>query len=319
VRWRKPFVTGNGMLITLQADARGDVYHIDNEAPLPPSGHYVERGIPYVALDLRWPFLSQSANGHAFVLEPIGQIVYAPYGGNPANLPNEDAFAFELDENNLFSFDQLPGHDVVEDGPRANVGMRADAIFPGAKVEALVGESFRFKPDPIFASDTGLDGTSSDIVGRFSIKFPPYIDLTHRIDFDEDTGTVRRDEVYLTGTYGRSAAQISYVQLAPSATLGLPAREELNAQFDLNVFKYWQVFAALQRDLIAGEMINTEYGLGYEDDCLAISLAYRRKYTSQPTLPPSTAVLLRIGLKTGDQPIQPFSLFHQDIFTYNHP
>ncbi len=318
-RWRKPFITGNGMLFTFQADARGDVYHIDNSAPLPSSGHYVERGAPYVALDWRWPLVTSGTAGHALVIEPIAQVIGAPYGGNPANLPNEDAVAFELDENNLFSFDQLPGHDLVEDGPRANAGVRADAMFPGGKIEALVGESFRLKSDPLFASDSGLDGTSSDIVGRFSIKFPPYIDLTHRIDFDEDTGTIRRDEVYLTGTYGRSAAQISYVQLAPSPTLGLNAREEINAQFDLNVFKYWQVFAAVQRDLIAGEMINSEYGLGYEDDCLAIALAYRRKYTSQPGLPPSTAVLLRIGLKTGDQPIQPFSLFHQDIFTYNHP
>lgn len=318
-RWRKPFITGDGMMFTLQADARGDVYHIDNSAPLPPSGHYVERGMPYIALDWRWPFIASGESGHAFVVEPIAQIIGAPYGGNPANLPNEDSASLELDENNLFSFDQLPGHDLVEGGPRANAGIRVDAMFPGGKVEALVGESFRLKPDPIFAADSGLDGTSSDIVGRFSIKFPPYLDLTHRIDFDQDTGTVQRNEVYLTGTYGRSSAQISYVQLAPSAvTLGLNSREEVNAQFDVNLFKYWQVFAALQRDLIAGEMINTEYGFGYEDDCLAIALAYRRKYTSQPSLPPSTAVLLRIGLKTGDQPVQPFSLFHQDIFTYNH-
>ena len=114
--------------------------------------------------------------------------------------------------------------------------------------------------------------------------------------------------------------QVSYVQLAPSAvTLGLGSREELNSQFDVNLFKYWQAFAAIQRDLIAGQMINTEYGVGYEDECLAIALAYRRKYTSQPGLPPSTAVILHVGLKTGDQEVKPFSLFHQDIFTYNRP
>jgi LPS-assembly protein len=111
---------------------------------------------------------------------------------------------------------------------------------------------------------------------------------------------------------------VSYVQLGPSvATLGLPPREEINAQADINFYRNWQAFAAVQRDLIAGEMLNTEYGLGYEDECLAVSLAYRRKYTSEPGLPPSTAVILHIGLKTGNQPIQPFSLFHQDIFTYN--
>jgi len=319
MRWRKPFIALDGQLITIEADARGDVYHIDNTTLLPKTGNYVYRGMPYVALDWRWPFVASSGNG-SFVFEPIGQAVYAPYGGNPVNLPNEDSTSLELDENNLFSFDQLPGYDVVEGGPRFNAGFRADAIFPVAHLEALIGESFRLKPDPIFAADSGLSGTQSDIVGRFSIKFPPYVDLTHRIDIDQSTGDVRRNEVYLTGTYGRSSLQVSYVQLAPSAvTLGLDSREEINAQADLNFYKNWQAFAAIQRDLVAGEMINTEFGLGYEDECLAISLAYRRKYTSEPGLPPSTAVLLHVGLKTGDQPIQPFSLFHQDIFTYNHP
>ncbi len=319
-RWRLPFITGDGQLITVQADARGDVYHIDNEAPLPPSGHFVERAMPYLGLDWRWPFVSNRSGGDAFVVEPIGQVVLAPYGGNPPNLPNEDSASLELDENNLFSFDQLPGEDVVEGGPRANAGVRVDAILPVAHIEALVGESFRLKADPEFAPDSGLAGTQSDIVGRFSVKFPPYIDLTHRIDLDEETGDVRRNEVYLTGTYGRSSLQVSYVQLAPSAmTLGLDSREEINAQADLNFYRNWQAFAAIRRDLIAGEMLDSEYGLGYEDECLAVAVAYRRKFTSQPGLPPSTAVILRIGLKTGDQPILPFSLFHQDIFSYNRP
>ncbi|HVZ90449.1 MAG TPA: LPS assembly protein LptD [Rhizomicrobium sp.] len=318
IRWRKPFVALDGQLFTVQLDARGDVYHLDNDPLLPSSGQYVERGLPYIALDWRWPFVSDG--GGAYVLQPIGQVILAPYGGNPANLPNEDSVGFELDENNLFSFDQMPGYDIVETGPRANVGFRADAIFPLAHLEALVGESFRLKPDPIFAADSGLAGTQSDIVGRFSIKFPPFIDLTHRIDIDQSTGDVRRNEVYLTGTYGRSSLQVSYVQLAPSAiTLGLDSREEINAQADINFYRNWQAFAAVQRDLIAGEMINTEYGIGYEDECLAVALAYRRKYTSEPGLPPSTAIILHVGLKTGDQPIQPFSLFHQDIFTYNRP
>jgi LPS-assembly protein len=320
VRWRKPFVTGNGMLISLEADARGDVYHIDEEDPLPASGHYVERGLPYIGLDWRWPFATDGRGGSTYVIEPIAQAVWAPYGGNPKNLPLEDSDSLELDENNLFSFDQLPGHDLVEDGPHFDTGVRADAIFSIAHLEALVGESFRLKPDPIFASDSGLSGTTSDLVGRFSIKFPPYVDLTHRIDFNTDTGTVRRNEVYLTGTYGRSSLQVSYVQLAPSdVTLGLDSREEINAQADLNFYRNWQAFAAIRRDLIAGEMLDSEFGLGYQDECLAVALAYRRKYTSQPGLPPSTAIILHIGLKTGDQPILPFSLFHQDIFTYNRP
>jgi len=80
-------------------------------------------------------------------------------------------------------------------------------------------------------------------------------------------------------------------------------------------------FVAIRRDLLANQFLDTEYGLGYEDECLAISLAYRRKFTSDALLgvPPSSSVILRFSLKTGDQPVQPFSLFPQDVFTSTHP
>ena len=126
----------------------------------------------------------------------------------------------------------------------------------------------------------------------------------------------------MTGTYDRSSLQLSYVHLPQSvATLGLPGREEVNAQADVNIWRNWQVFAAIQRDLSNSQFLNTEYGLGYEDECLAISLAYRRKYISDVVqgLPPSTSVILRFNLKTGDSPIQPFSLFPRDVFALTHP
>ncbi len=69
------------------------------------------------------------------------------------------------------------------------------------------------------------------------------------------------------------------------------------------------------------QMLDTEYGLGYEDECLAVSLAYRRKFTVDVAqgVPPSTSVVLRFSLKTGDQPVQPFSLFPRNVFNTAHP
>ncbi|HUO98164.1 MAG TPA: LPS assembly protein LptD [Rhizomicrobium sp.] len=316
-RWRLPMVTGNGQLWTFQLDARGDVYHTDTPAPLPTSSHYVTRGLPYAALDWRWPFISTNSSGKSIVLEPIVQLVAQPYGGNPNSIPNEDSLSAEIDDNNIFSFDQVPGYDLVESGPRANLGMRAESRFESGYVEALIGQSFRLKSDPAFANIPGLSDTRSDAVGRFSIKFPPYIDLTNRIDVDEQTGNVRRDEVYLTGTYGRSSTRISYVQLSP--TLGLPAREEVNAQLDVNFYRDWQAFAAIRRDLKAQQTLDNEFGLGYEDECFGISVAYRRKYTTDRDLPPSTSVILRLKLKTNEQEIQAFSLFPEDVFAYGRP
>mgnify|MGYP001554485876 CR=1 FL=1 len=323
MRWQLPFVIGGGQLWTLRADVRGDVYHVNNDDLTDYPGvlqkdRFISRAIPYMALDWRWPFIADTGRNTAVVLQPIAQLIAQPYGGNPVGLPIEDASALEFDDNSIFSFDHLPGYDLVESGPRANLGGTAEVYFPTGSVEALVGQTFRLKPDPIFASDSGEEGTNSDVVGRLSVKFP-HLDLTDRIDVDRGNGAVRRQEIYMTGTYGRSELQVSYVSLPPEAvTLGLGSREELNFQGDLNFYRNWQAFAAVRRDLIANQFLDTEYGLGYEDDCLAVSLAYRRKYTSDRDLPPSTSIILRFSLKTGDQPIIPFTLFPRDVFSSVH-
>ncbi len=323
VNWKRPFVFGNGQLWTVVADARGDAYHFDNPRFGPPgtSDSMLRRGTAYVGLDWRWPFVANGSPGHSYILQPIAQLVAQPYGGNPRGLRIEDSQSFEFDDNNVFSFNQVPGYDLIESGPRANLGAMAEAMFPGGKVEAQIGQTYRLKADPLFAAFSGNRGASSDVVGSFSVKFP-HLDFTDRIDMDRGNGTIRRHEIYVTGSYDRSSLQLSYVQLPTSvASLGLPRREEINVQADINFWRNWQVFAAAQRDLSNSQFLNTEYGLGYEDECLAISLAYRRKYISDiiQGLPPSTSVILRFNLKTGDSPIQPFSLFPRDVFALTHP
>ena len=213
----------------------------------------------------------------------------------------------------------MPGYDLVESGPRANVGFMAEALFTGGEIQGLIGQTYRERRDPAFADFQSQQGTASDVVGRLTIKFP-HLDFTDRVDVDHRDGALRRHEIYVTGTYGRSSLQISFVQLpAETLTLGLPKREEINLQTDVNFYENWQAFAAVRRDLLGGQFLDSEYGLGYEDDCLAVSLAYRRRYTFDTTLgvPPSTSVILRLNLKTDGAPVQPFSLFPQDVFSTN--
>ena len=322
INWKRPFVVGSGQLWTVVLDARGDAYHFDfPRGTVPTIDRTIERGTAYAALDWRWPFVSTGGGGRSYVVQPIAQVIAQPYGGNPTGLRIEDSQDFEFDDNNLFSFNQLPGYDLLETGPRANVGLMAQALLPGGTIEAQAGQTYRLKPDAKFAAFSGNSGTSSDLVGSLSVKFP-HLDITDRVDVDRGNGNVRRHEIYVTGSYNRSSLQVSYVQLPSSVTtIGLPSREQVNAQADLNLWGNWQVFAAAQRDLAADQFLNTEWGLGYEDDCLAISLGYRRKYTQDVILgvPPSTSVILRFNLKTGDEPIRPFSLFPRDVFALTRP
>lgn len=322
MNWKRPAILDNGQVWTFVLDARGDAYHFDvPRGTIRTTDGTIERGTAYAALDWRWPFIAQDSS-RSYIIQPIAQFIAQPYGGNPRGLRIEDSQDFEFSDFNVFSFNQLPGYDIIESGPRANIGAMAEMLFAGGgKVEAVAGQTYRLKRDPFLTAFSGNSGTTSDLVGSVSVKFP-HFDLTDRVDVDRGNGTIRRHEVYVTGSYNRSSLQLSYVQLPQSVTsLGLPSREQINAQADLNVWGNWQVFVAGQRDLTNSQFLNTEYGLGYEDECLAISLAYRRKYTADLVLgvPPSTSVILRFSLKTGDQAIQPFSLFPRDVFALTRP
>lgn len=319
MRWRLPFVTQAGQLLTFQADVRGDVYHVSNSNPfnlpgLPANNHFVERGLPYIAADWRWPFVS--GNNTPVIVEPIAQVILAPYGGNPPGIPNEDSTDFELDETNLFSFQRMPGYDLWESGPRANVGVRTEAYFPSGSVEFLLGQTFRTKPDPVFTADSGIAGKTSDLIGRYTIKFPPYLSLTHRVDIDETDGSINRNEVYLDAHAGRSSLEVSYVRLPQAvAALGITSREEINGQMTVGFLDHWLAFAGARRDLAANQMIDSEYGLGYDDECLGVSVSYTRKYTRDRDVLPATAILLRFNLKTGQEKTEPSDLFARHVFS----
>lgn len=316
--WKLPFIFGGGQVWTFVLDGRGDAYHFQT----PPlngaqaGDSYVQRGTGYAALDWRWPFAASGGNDVSYVLEPIAQFVAQPYGGNPRDMRIEDSNDYEFSAENVFSFNQIPGYDIIESGPRSNVGFLAETILPAGEIEAQVGQTYRLKPDPLLAAFSGNNGTASNIVASLSAQFA-HLNFSDSLDFDRQTGSVVRHEVNILGTLGRSSLEVSYVQLPnQSVALGLPSQEEVNAQADLNVWHNWQIFVAGQRDLLANQFLNTEFGLGYEDECMAIALAYRRRYTENVALglPPSTAVLLRFSLKAGDTPIEPFSLFPRDVF-----
>lgn len=325
MRWQLPFVTDGGQILTFTADARGDVHHVSNNdptmtdlrgLPLRTGSHYVSRGQPYLAADWRWPFFASGQTADtALVVEPIMQLIAAPYGGNPAGIPNEDSTDFELDETDIFSLNRVPGHTLWESGPRTNIGLRAEAFFPTGSVEVLLGQVFRLKPDPIFAPASGLSGKNSDIVGRYTIKFPPYISLTHRVDIDSGDGAVRRNEVYIDGTYRRSAIALSYVRFNQRGPELAAPREEVNGEATVGLLDHWAVFAAARRDLEADRMLSSEFGLGWENCCLSMSVSYQRRFTRDRDVPPSTSVILRINLKTGDHSGEPSTLFPRRVFT----
>jgi LPS-assembly protein len=330
MRWRLPFVLDDGELISFQTDVRGDLYHTSNVNALGNTGladsQYIARGAPYAALDWRWPFVSPGIWGMSgFVFEPIAQVIAAPYGDNPAAIPNETGYTilptgsrftyFQLDTTDIFNLDRFSDHDLVESGPNANVGVRTQALFPTGSVDFTVAQAYRLKPDPVFAPDSGYDGKTSDVVSSIVVNFPPHLTLSDRIDVDSSDGSLERNEASVNAEYGRSSLQVSYLKLpSEEVTLGLGAREEVKAQLLLGLWGNWVAFAAGQRDLEANQMISDEFGIGYDDECLGVSVSYERNFTQFRELLPSTSVIFRFTLKTTEVPVQRSGIFPQYLY-----
>jgi len=233
------------------------------------------------------------------VVEPIAQMVVASGGGNPVGLPNEDSTAFEFDITNLFSPNPSPGLDLWTGGPRSNVGVRATALLPNGSVEATFGQQFRFNTDASLPTGLRLNNDTSDLVGQFKIEFPN-ISLTHQFNIDPDDGTIRRNEIYLRARFGRSMVNLSYLKLPQSAadpTLG--EQEQINLNTTLLLYRNWGIFGEARRDLAKGQMLESSIGITYDDECFVVSLGFHRRDTATLNLKPSSAVIFRIGLKTG--------------------
>lgn len=303
--WRLPFITGDGQLITFEAMGRGDVYRTQDALRTDPSAlknsTTIVRALTLASLEWRWPFVSTTASGNmSYVIEPIVQLIAAPYGGNPRGIPDEDSASFEFDTTDLFNINKFPGLDRWEDGPRAMAGARWSAVFPSGVIETTLGEEFRLKDNGHFSPDSGLGGTRSDIVGRIKVDFSPYIDLTHQIRINQQNGSIESDQLDLKAKYDRSFIDLTYLSLpAEDLGTGIPqSRKEINLSASLSFYENWFIFASAIRDLEQSAMRDARLGLTYQDECFQFSLGFRRQFTVDRDLRPSSSVIFQIGLLT---------------------
>ncbi|MBI1239696.1 MAG: LPS assembly protein LptD [Alphaproteobacteria bacterium] len=300
--WRRETIAETGEVFTFFASMRGDVYQTNDLNPLALPGvrddDVIGRFLPMVGAEYRWPWTRPVGNT-SVVVEPIVQLIAAPYGGNPSEIPNEDSASFEFDDTNLFSAVKFPGLDRWESGVRANVGVRASAYFDnGGLAEVLLGQNFRLEEDDAFSFASGLGDQESDYVGRIFIEPTENFSLTHRFRLAKEDLSFQRNEIELQGRYDRLSGGVGYTLLGDDTSgLGLLAREEVRASARFNFAPFWFVQASGRRDLENDQMIESRAGIGYEDECSAFSLIFARRFTEDRDAEPSTAILFNIRLK----------------------
>jgi len=295
-KWDLRKITPLGQEVNFTLLARGDVYHSDeNDSTLTAiyrgEPGWQTRGIFAAATDIKWPFVGKVFGGTQ-ILTPRVQLVAAPSVSN-LNIPNEDSRAVDLEDSNLFAINRFPGYDRFEDDYRITYGFDWALRETDFTADISLGQSYRLSNRAsIFPDGTGLSDKASDIVGRSEFRFKDLVKLTHRFRLDKDNLAVRRNEVDATigsrGTY----VQAGYLKL--NRNIGptvedLADREEIRLASRIRVARYWSVFGSTIVDLTDAnedpfimsdgfDPIRHRLGLAYDDDCLSLSLTWRRDY-----------------------------------------
>ncbi len=115
---------------------------------------------------------------------------------------------------------------------------------------------------------------------------------------DKDDFSVRRNEIYVQGSGSWYEVDAGYLKLESDPALtGLGPREEVSLRSRLYVDEYWSVIGGARRDLESDQMIESRFGVAYEDECSFVELGFRRRFTRDRDSEPSTTVILSIRLK----------------------
>lgn len=303
--WDLPFISPLGDSYKFTAQVQADGYWVDGVDPdsdeINPDGStfdgFTGRVFPQLAAEWRYPWV-QTNESFSQVIEPIVQVIAAPNGSNPGEIPNEDSRDFEFDDTNLFSLNRFAGLDRVDSGSRVNYGFKWNIFQGSGSSEAFIGQSYAVKENDDFSENSGLADDFSDFVGRVRISPINEIDLLYRFRVDDEDFEARRNELSLRVGPPLLSVGVNYFFLKNTNEVDeFDDREEVTVRVSSQLSQYWSTFASHRRDLDEKSSLETRVGLTYQDECFLIEGIAERTFFTDRDLEPEDTFAVRFVFK----------------------
>ena len=269
-----------GNRVKLYGNVRYDFYNRRNYRPDGQADKRLNQNISRVLgeamLDWRYPlaFYSESFTN---VIEPIAQIIYAPYKSQKP-IPNEDSQEFYFSTSNLFSVNRFPGLDQWESGPRANVGLRWQAYNTNGLASTFtLGKVLRLKDSRDFGTTSGIASKDSDFVARW--------DLTSGQLTFAQSARLARAKLGLKRYDAGVALTLDWFSVAVNYSLEKQTTENqtdnsgegINTRASFDLGQSWNVFGGARFDLEKNDILNYYAGLVYSDECFAMNIRFSKR------------------------------------------
>jgi LPS-assembly protein len=296
--WHRNFSNIHGHVFNLASTLRGDIYDVKQT-----DGSNLDKNpgriFPQLSANWRYPLQRKTGTTHQLI-EPIASVVFAPNGGNPDDIPNEDSLAFEFDDSDLFIPNRFVGLDRIEGGKRVDYGIRLGTYgSKGGSTKALIGQSYRLRDDSLFEEKTGLQGHFSDFVGNVQIRPGSYFDAIYRFRLDKEKLSPTLSDVTFSAGSPILRVNTNYLDIQSGVSAGnFEARKEVSFGVSSQFHKDWKISANATRDLISdGSMVWMGSALTYEDECFSVISNYSRSYTRDRDLEPTDAIFIQLVFK----------------------
>jgi LPS-assembly protein len=309
-KWELPYISRLGEVYRLFGSLQTDAYWVNDVQESDALGNTISgfsgRVFPQAGLEWKLPWARRDGR-FTQIVEPIFSIIAAPSSQNPDRIPNDDSLSLEFDETNLFSENRFGGIDRVEGGSRISYGLNSGIFgLDNGFSSFFIGQSYRFRQDNDFGTDTGLDDHFSDIVGRVEISPTQYVNALSRFRLDKDDLTPKRNEVEATVGVPKFRLKVDYLSMDQQNLTDIldpedefRDREEITVGFSSQVTKRWRFGADTRRDLTSsGGSLSHGAFLSYEDECFQFQVDYARTFTRDRDVKPSDAILFRVVFKT---------------------
>lgn len=302
-KWQHRSVHASGVVFQHEAMIRSDFYNI-NDAVRPDDTSFQGqegsefRGLGYLSTQISLPMIKAGTIGQ-HIIEPIVKLTLSPETGMSDRIMIEDSRAFELSALNLFATNKTAGYDLWEEGSRVTYGLKYQYEGQNWHLETLIGQNYNVK-DRLdrFAPTTGLSGHFSDYITQISLSYKDQFYLRQSMRLDDNKFTLRRHEIDIGYQDNRKDIRLGYFKLDRGLTaLNREDREELRALGRFKVKDKWWLSGHVTQDFTNGSD-GVEYGGGIEfiDDCISLSLQYRKTFTTDRDIEPGSRIMFRIKL-----------------------
>ncbi|MEO8114203.1 MAG: LPS-assembly protein LptD, partial [Phenylobacterium sp.] len=311
--WKRAFTSQAGLRLEPFVTLRADAYSLSDVLTGVGAGTKsmsVTRTLATAGAMVSYPVYRRWRDA-TVVLEPLVQVAVSPDAkqivigqdatGKPVYL-NEDSVALEFDETTLFRANKFPGYDLYEDGARVNVAGRASVLWDdGRRASALIGRSFRDRPNTVFSASSGLQGRSSDWIVAADAAPIASLSFFARARLDADTLALHRAEAGANYYSKRASGFVRY--LTDDLDINGRRSENLDVGGEVSVLKNWGVTAYGNRDLTQKAWVIRDLGVFYRDDCLRVDVIYRKEDTIIGRLGPQESISVRLTLATLGGPL----------------